>query len=188
MPAGVQRGFARSVIDSDEKPVRKGLGVDLGDGKGRCLMAGEWNSAVYGPLGDMVRPEDAQCAKNRMSGMWNPSQPLWEHLASSGSRTLLFTGVNTDQCVLGTLVDAYNAGWDCILVEDCCGTTTPSGREVCTYNIAVSQFDVSSYGLWYSRVSALLSPPMAYLILGFCSSHGLFDLLLNQISRLVMGL
>jgi nicotinamidase-related amidase len=51
---------------------------------------------------------------------------------------VLFTGVNTDQCVLGTFVDAYNAGWNCVLVDDCCGTTTVGGKEVTFYNIAVS--------------------------------------------------
>jgi len=47
--------------------------------------------------------------------------------------------VNTDQCVLGTLTDAYNNGWDCVLIDDACGTTTELGaREVCLYNIANS--------------------------------------------------
>jgi len=136
MPPSILRGFARSSIASPlEPPPSAGLGVDLGDGKGRTLCAGEWNSAIYGALAEAVQPEDAQCAKNRMSGMWHPEQPLWKHLEATGARTLLFTGVNTDQCVLGTLVDAYNAGWDCVLVEDCVGTTTEYGREVSVFNI-----------------------------------------------------
>lgn len=140
MPAGVIRGFARSAIAAGtDNPPRMGLGADLGDGQGRCLMAGEWNSAIYGPLAAAVRPEDVHCAKNRMSGLWGPSQPLWRHLEKEGRRTLLFTGVNTDQCVLGTLSDAYNAGWDCVMVEDCCATTTPGAREVCLWNIGVSR-------------------------------------------------
>ena len=141
LPAGVSRGFARSLIvaEPDGTPVRAGLGADLGDGKGRCLMAGEWNSAVYEPLAAAaVRPEDVHCAKNRMSGMWTPSQPLWQELEARGLRTVFFTGVNTDQCVLGTLADAYNAGWDCVMVEDCAATLTPGGREVCLRNISVS--------------------------------------------------
>ena len=141
LPAGVSRGFMRSLIaaEPDGAPVRTGLGADLGDGKGRCLMAGEWNSAVYEPLATAaVRPEDVHCAKNRMSGMWTPSQPLWRELEARGLRTLFFTGVNTDQCVLGTLTDAYNAGWDSVLVEDCAATLTPGAREVCLRNISVS--------------------------------------------------
>ncbi len=138
MPAGVERGFARALIAADPSappPAGAGLGVDLGLGRGRTLMAGEWNSAIYGELADAVRPGDVHCAKNRMSGLWTEAQPLWQHLVAAGTRTLLFTGVNTDQCVLGTLTNAYNAGWDCVLIEDCCGTPTPSGREVCLHNI-----------------------------------------------------
>jgi phosphatidylethanolamine-binding protein len=138
MPAAVHRGFARLLIESEGIPPHRGLRVDLGDGKGRCLVAGEWNAAVYDPLQTSVLPDDIHCAKNRMSGMWTPVQPLWRHLEADGRRTLLFTGVNTDQCVLGTLADAYNAGWDCIMIEDCSATTTPSGQDVCLGNISVS--------------------------------------------------
>ncbi|KAF3764522.1 hypothetical protein M406DRAFT_70938 [Cryphonectria parasitica EP155] len=170
MPAGVLRGFARTVMvaaaaaadgggggeeeqEKQEKqhqpPAAAGLGVDLGEGKGRCLVAGEWNSALYGPLQDVVREGDVHCAKNRMSGLWCERQPLWAYLARNrkgddddddekgGKKTtLLFAGVNTDQCVLGTLTDAYNAGWDCVMVEDCCATTTQGAKEVCLYNVA----------------------------------------------------
>jgi nicotinamidase-related amidase len=144
MPAGVQRGFSRAMILNDPTSTHHGLGADLGDGKGRCLFEGSWNADIYPPLKATVQQGDIFCAKNRMSGLWSPDQDLWQVL--SGERgegrkeTLLFAGVNTDQCVLGTLTDAYNAGWDCVMVEDCCATTTEWGREVCLHNIA------SSYG------------------------------------------
>ncbi|KKY36200.1 putative isochorismatase hydrolase [Diaporthe ampelina] len=135
MPAGVARGFARAVVDGDKGSA--GLGVDLGGGKGRCLVAGEWNAEIYGPLGSAVdEVDDVRCAKNRMSGLWCEGQPLWRYLEKSGKKTLLFAGVNTDQCVLGTLTDAYNAGWDCVLVEDACATKTEGAAEVCLTNIA----------------------------------------------------
>lgn len=148
MPAGVSRGFAKAVISDETGETAAGLGVDLGGGKGRCLVTGEWNSGVYGPLAGAVKEGDVDCAKNRMSGLWCESQPLWRYLGgdvgSGGAegvrkkKTLLFAGVNTDQCVLGTLADAYNAGWDCVMVEDCCATTTEGAREVCLANIGVS--------------------------------------------------
>jgi nicotinamidase-related amidase len=143
LPASVQRGFSRSLIVSAPDPshaVRAGLGADLGEGRGRCLVKGEWNAAVYGPLADEVRlaEGDAWCDKNRMSGLWSEEQPLFRVLTDGGKRTLLFAGVNTDQCVLGTLGDGYNRGWDCVLVEDCCATTTVGAEEVCLANVAVS--------------------------------------------------
>lgn len=42
-----------------------------------------------------------------------------------GITSLLFTGVNTDQCVSGSLQDAFSKGYDCILIRDGCGTTSP---------------------------------------------------------------
>lgn len=138
MPAGVACGFARAVITGERDS--GGLGVDLGGGKGRCLVAGEWNAEVYEPLRRAVdEADDIRCAKNRMSGMWCEDQPLWRYLRESGKKTLLFAGVNTDQCVLGTLADAYNAGWDCVVVEDACAASTEKAGEVCLTNVAVSK-------------------------------------------------
>jgi len=138
MPAAVQRGFLHDAIQQTGRHRYTGLGSDMGDGMGRCLFAGSWNADIYPPLKACVEPKDLHCAKNRMSGLWNPDQPLWTTLKAREKSTLLFTGVNTDQCVLGTFVDGYNAGWNCILIDDCCGTTTSGGKEVTFYNIAVS--------------------------------------------------
>lgn len=103
--------------------------------------------------------DDIFCAKNRMSGLWCEEQPLWKVLTGehegdvfgengegkekgNGKEmkwdTILFAGVNTDQCVLGTLVDGYNKGLNCVLIDDCCGTTTVGARKVCVGNVAVS--------------------------------------------------
>lgn len=59
-----------------------------------------------------MRAADVHYAKNRMSGLWNEEQALWKYLVNEGKdiRTLFFAGVNTDQCVLGTLTSAYSAG------------------------------------------------------------------------------
>jgi phosphatidylethanolamine-binding protein len=78
-----------------------------------------------------MRPDDMHCAKNRMAGLWNEEQPLWKYLEKSGKKTLLFAGLSTDQCVLGTLMDAYNAGLDGVMMEDYCATLTTGGRDVC---------------------------------------------------------
>lgn len=138
-----------------------GLGSELPDGQGRVLFEGSWNADIHPKLKAHVKENDIHCAKNRMSGLWNPEQPLWKMLkdgvrknkeeapgvqagALSGPwETVVFAGVNTDQCVLGTLVDAYNAGWNCVMIDDCCGTTTKGAREVCVGNIRVSNLGAS---------------------------------------------
>lgn len=46
-------------------------------------------------------------------------------LNDNNLRTPLFTGINIDQCVMGTLQDAYLKGFDTILLKDGCATDSP---------------------------------------------------------------
>jgi nicotinamidase-related amidase len=131
MPPAVQRGFSKSL------GWHIGLGAELPDGQGRGLFKGTWNAELYSPLKATVEPTDLFFDKNRMSGLWSPNEPLHQYLQSSGKKTLVFAGVNTDQCVLGTVSDAYSWGWDCVLLSDCTGTMTGrNARELCEFNIA----------------------------------------------------
>jgi len=63
----------------------------------------------------------------RMSGLWGNQTALDLYLQETGITTLFFAGVNADQCVLGTLVDSYFRGYDCIVVQDIIATTSPAG-------------------------------------------------------------
>ncbi|KAI8629625.1 Isochorismatase hydrolase [Xylariaceae sp. FL1651] len=137
MPAATQRSFARSLISppEDNRQARYGFGSDMGSDRGRLLMAGSWNAALFDPLRDASDVDaDIFCSKNRISGLWRDDTPLGKVLERNGYRTLLFAGVNTDQCVLGTLADAYNRGFDCVMLDDCCATKTPGGKEVTILN------------------------------------------------------
>ena len=106
-----------------------GQGVGLGDpvpGKGgNVLEKDSWQAAVVDELEQ--KPEDILVDKHRISGFWDT--PLDSILRTLGTRTVLFSGVNTDQCVLHSLTDANFLGYGCVLVEDCCGTTSP---DLCT--------------------------------------------------------
>lgn len=113
---------------------------------------------------------DVFCRKTRMSGMWSPHEDLHRFLCTeeasgeaptkfefsdpnvsacitgahhrkrSKYSTLLFAGINTDQCVLSTLTDAHSWGWHCVLLSDCTGTATkiPNAHNVAVGNIAVN--------------------------------------------------
>jgi nicotinamidase-related amidase len=102
-----------------------GAGVGLGDplpGNGaKVLMAGSWAAAVVEELEPL--PQDIRVDKYRMSGFWDT--PLDSILRNLGRTTLFFTGVNADQCVMATLQDANFLGYDCVLIKDCTGTTSP---------------------------------------------------------------
>lgn len=138
MPGGVLAGLCRDLILGQAPDLSSNFGHDPGNGQGRSLYTGSWNAAIYEPLAAYAQASDVHCGKTRLSGLWNEQQPLWRHLEESRVTTLLFAGVNTDRCVLGTLINAYSAGWDCVMIEDCCATPTEKGQEVCVFNTAVS--------------------------------------------------
>jgi biuret amidohydrolase len=102
-----------------------GAGVGLGDplpGSGsKVLERGNWSAAIVDEL--KVEPSDIHVAKYRMSGFQDTE--LDSILRNLGVTTLIFAGVNADQCVLCTLQDANFRGYDCLLLEDCTATTSP---------------------------------------------------------------
>ncbi|KXN90056.1 Peroxyureidoacrylate/ureidoacrylate amidohydrolase RutB [Leucoagaricus sp. SymC.cos] len=154
LPPALARGF--------QKNGRGGFGSQMPGNFGRLLMRDEYNSALYGPLqaeyeAGKAKGTDVWIHKNRrvferrplpfcrrqvvvayfglrMSGLWGYQSALDLYLRENGIKTLFFTGVNTDQCVLGTLGDAYFRGYDCVLVKDATATTSPCGYENVTYN------------------------------------------------------
>jgi nicotinamidase-related amidase len=103
----------------------KGVGIGLGDplpGSGApVLQKDSWAAAVVDEL--KQEPQDIKVDKYRISGFWDT--PLDSILRNLGTRSILFTGVNTDQCVLHSLTDANFLGYGCLLVSDCCATTSP---------------------------------------------------------------
>lgn len=115
-----------------------GLGAEMGSVKiesgeevdaGRLLVRDSWNADIYPPLKAVYVTEDVVIPKNRMSGLWGASTPFQEFLEEQGLRTLFFAGVNTDQCVGGTLTDAFSRGFDCVLLSDGCGTSSPEAAQ-----------------------------------------------------------
>lgn len=103
-------------------------------------MTGSWNAQLYKTVADACDPAaDVVCHKDRVSGLWNGKTAFSDALKEHGIHTLLFAGVNTNQCVHGTFLDAYYRGYDCILVEDCCATKTPGGQEVPVIDVSVSE-------------------------------------------------
>ncbi len=103
-----------------------GQGVGLGDPlpelDAKVLERGSWSAAVVDELPAAL--SDIHVAKYRMSGFQDTE--LDSILRNLGVTTLLFAGVNADQCVLCTLQDANFRGYDCLMMSDCTATTSPA--------------------------------------------------------------
>lgn len=109
-----------------------GIGKPLASNGAHVLERGSWAAAVVDELTPM--DGDISVSKYRMSGFQDTE--LESLLRNLDVTTLLFAGVNADQCVLCTLQDATSRGFDTILLEDCCATTSPAYcMEATLYNV-----------------------------------------------------
>jgi nicotinamidase-related amidase len=109
-----------------------GMGYGLGDlmtgpptgrrrTESKVLTKSSWGAAIV----EELKPQstDIFVDKHRISGFIDT--PLESILRNLNIRTLVFAGVNADECVLATLMDANFHGFDTILVEDGTATTSP---------------------------------------------------------------
>ncbi|KII87286.1 hypothetical protein PLICRDRAFT_177055 [Plicaturopsis crispa FD-325 SS-3] len=97
---------------------------------GRKLVRDQWNTEPYGILGEMYKEglksgTDFYFPKNRQSALWGAQTPLGIWLEDTEISTLFISGVNIDQCVLGTMNDAYYKGYDFVILEDGTATSSP---------------------------------------------------------------
>ncbi|OAQ67332.1 isochorismatase family protein [Pochonia chlamydosporia 170] len=150
---------------------KKGIGdpigeIELEDGTkidaGRILVRGTWNSWLHDPLAaayeesQSMELPDIHFYKNRSSGMCERMTALTDYLNEKNLRTLLFTGINIDQCVMGTLQDAYLKGFDTILLKDGCATDSQKYAQMsCEFNCAISWGFLSSCKDFADAVSKL---------------------------------
>ncbi|MCW5625280.1 MAG: isochorismatase family protein [Burkholderiales bacterium] len=112
-----------------------GTGAGLGEtipGGAPILREGSWGAQIVDELDPGER--DIHVVKHRFSGFWDTA--LDSILRNMGLTTLLFAGVNADQCVLTTLQDASFLGYDVLMLDDCVGTTSPAYcMEATRYNV-----------------------------------------------------
>lgn len=117
----MRHGAATAIRPDGTRICGPGLGQPLSNGA-HVLEKDSWAAAIHPDL--LQDPQrDIYVDKYRISGFWDT--PLESILKNLGIRTLLFAGCNTDQCVLMTLADANFLGYGCLMLRDCCTTTSP---------------------------------------------------------------
>lgn len=115
----------------DQEGTGAGIGHVLAASGARVLTKGSWGAALTAPL--CAEAGDIHVDKYRMSGFWDTE--LDSVLRNLRVDTLLFGGVNSDQCVYATLIDAACLGYDVVLLTDASATTSPAYcHEATIYN------------------------------------------------------
>lgn len=117
----MRHGDATAINPDGTKLRGPGLCQPLSNGA-HVLEKDSWAAAIHDDL-LQDREKDIYVDKYRISGFWDT--PLDSILRNLGIKSILFAGCNTDQCVLMSLADANFLGYGCVMLKDCCTTTSP---------------------------------------------------------------
>jgi nicotinamidase-related amidase len=78
---------------------------------------------------DELKPIENERVFNKLGASGFQSTPIELVLRVYGVDTLLFGGVSTNMCVEGTMRDAADRGFRCVVVEDACGGDAQSTHD-----------------------------------------------------------
>lgn len=100
-----------------QKAVRMGSPVGSQGPMGRLLVRGEHGCDFH----DGFQPLPGEIVVDKPGNSAFYATDLEHILRTRHIRNLILLGVTTDVCVSSTMRDANDRGFDCVLLEDCCG-------------------------------------------------------------------
>jgi len=106
---------------------RPPLGTPPGASAAPGLIEGSEGAAIVAELAP--RPEDVIITKHTTSPFHTTD--LGVYLRRFGVSTLLLTGYSTTGVVEGSLRDARDQDYDCVVVRDCCAAATVQEHDTC---------------------------------------------------------
>jgi biuret amidohydrolase len=110
--------------------------LDVGIGspgpKGRILVRGEYGHDIVDELAPL--PGEAVLDKPGKGSFYATDLELM--LRNQGIKSLIVTGVTTEVCVHTTVREANDRGFECLVLEDCCGSYFPEFHRVALEMVA----------------------------------------------------
>ncbi|WP_122456549.1 cysteine hydrolase family protein [Pseudomonas viridiflava] len=107
------------------KAVRMGAPIGSVGPLGRLLVRGEWGCDFY----EGFEPLAGEIIVDKPGNSAFYATDLEHILRAQGIRNIILLGVTTDVCVSSTMRDANDRGFDCALLNDCCGAATSDLHE-----------------------------------------------------------
>jgi nicotinamidase-related amidase len=114
------------------------------------LQEGSWGAAIHDDL--RPEPEDFIVVKRRISAFAGTTLDLV--LRSLGRSTLVLTGVATNFVVEGTTRDACDAGYQVVVLEDCCAAASEEMHRFSVEKVLALLATVTTSGEWIKEVNS----------------------------------
>lgn len=104
------------------KSQNQGAPIGSNGPMGRLLVRGEYGSDII----DDLKPLNKETVIDKPGNSAFYATDLDIILKTNRIESLILLGVTTDVCISSTMRDANDRGFDCLLLEDCCGAATES--------------------------------------------------------------